>query len=337
MTPDPPLPPGKRYTYVQWGDCSKCSARFPMTLNMVRKAQGLVGKPELPKCQKCRNAVKVRRMKRDRANLGGPECRFAGKIAPGTLKKMHLRRAPASGTPSLCPLMKRYYLRYFVGRGRKVTDEQRAYLDATDEEAAIEEARDWYTRALLHGAQWLPEDFYAEATQSDDLVRTRKILEKMRKKNRRTRPPRRVTIEKRQVRSYIMVDRFTVYYNGKTVKGGLTSREEAHKVAKVTRKKHKIHATEPSLKPCLKCGVKPVWQVGTLIHEGDEYCPNRVMLQDKRFTRRTKIALWNTTLRHGDYGGWWDFRFEHVLLMEKIRRAIPDAPPAHDPLEGFEI
>jgi hypothetical protein len=337
MTHDPPLPPGKRYPYVQWGDCSKCSARFPMTAHMVRKAAGLSGKPELPTCSKCRNAVKKLREKRQRANLGGPECRFTGKLAPGKLGKMHLRRAPASGLPAWCNLRKRYYVRYFLGRGRKVTDEQRAYLDATKEADAIEEARDWYTRALLHGAQWLPEGFTAEAEVADELLRTRKVLEKMRWKNRRIRPPRRIRIEKRQVRSYVMVDVFTVFWNGKSVKSRIKSRAEAHEIARATRKKYKKQSTEPGLKPCLKCGVKPVWRSKTLIHEGDEYCPNRVMLRDKRFSRLTKIALWNTTLRHGDYGGWWDFRFEHVLLMEKILRAIPDAPPAHDPLEGFEI
>lgn len=336
MNPDPPLPSGKRYPYIQWGDCSKCGTRFPMSLNMVRKAQGLVGKPERPTCQKCRLVVKKRRSKR----VGKPECLFAGKISAGTLAKMHLRQAPESGTPSWCPFKKRFYVRYFLGRGRAVADEERAYLDATTEPEAIEEARDWYTRALLHGAKWLPEEFAAEGVDNDH-QRTLATLRKIRRKGRRIRPPRKVRIRRRKIRAWVLVDRFTVTYNGKTVRSDLKTRAAAEQLAVETRERYRIQAQEPGLLKCVKCGVKPIWDGKTLVHEGDDYCANMVMIRDRRIGRQARIALWNLVLRHGDYGGWWDFRFEHIMLSNKIREVIPDRKPytrkTEDPLEGFEI
>ena len=335
----PPLPKGKRYPYVQWGDCSKCGIRFPMTEYMVRKTTGLSGKPALPTCGKCRWKVDARRRKRGGKVLGKPECRFAAKLSSAKMAKMHLRQAPASGTPLWCSLKKRWYVLYFLGKSRNRVDEQRAYLDALKEDEAIGEARDWYTRALLHGAKWLPDDFTAEAAPPDeDILKTRRILKSLRSKGRRVRKPRKVVVRKRQIRSYVMVDRWAVLYNNRIVRSDLKTRKAADKLAEATRSIHRTVAKEAGLQRCVKCGKKPVWDGKTLVHDGDDYCPNAVMIRDLRFSRNTRIALWNLVLRHGDYGGWWDFRFEHILLMEKIKNVIPDRKKRNaDPLEGFEI
>ena len=136
-----------------------------------------------------------------------------------------------------------------------------------------------------------------------------------------------------------MVHRFSVRYNGKIVQPGIETWEDAQAFAAKVRKKVHKRAAEPAPLPCIKCNVRPVW-VGThLVHEGDDYCANMVMLRDPRFSRGTKLALWNQVLRHGDYGGWWDFRFEHVLMMDKIKKVIPERQRVVelDPLEGFEI
>lgn len=313
-----------------------------MTERMVKKVSGQYHKPERPTCRPCRRALIHANKKRNEKRPGKPECQLAGKFRKETIAKMHLRQAPASGIPLQCAFSKRYFVRFFLGKSRNIENEQRAYLEATDEASAIAEARDWYTRALLHGAKWLPEDFTAERLPPDaDTRKTHRILKDLRKKAKPRKKPKKMytRICKRWVRVYTVVERWTVFNKNQRVRSDLKSREEAEALASELIEQNKAAEPPlPELLECVKCGKPPVWKKRSIVHEGDDYCPNGITIRDTRFKSSTKRALWNQVLRHGECAGWGDFRFEHVRLLEKIKQAVPDRrPETKDPLEGFEV
>lgn len=335
----PPRPKDPRYTYVAEGTCSDCGRRFPMTARMVYKTTLTGDHRERPKCSTCRRVKTTRKAKRAEKKLKRP-----AEIKAGYLCKVRLRHAPASGVPQYCNFTSRWFISYFTLRGRGLArEEKRAYLEADTEGRAITEAHDWYVRALLHGAQWLPGDFtrtrVKEPWTPEERAARRALAALCRVEFPKHRHVIKAQVLRHKVRVYRWATRYRVRVQGVIVARNIVSKSSA--MALAAERRVNEPAPEPALKPCLKCGVPPVWDGNKLVHEGGEYCANAVMVRDMRFSRRSKIALWNRVLRTGYHAGWWDFRLEHVLLDQKIRQVVTPLPAATgaaaDPLDGFEI
>jgi hypothetical protein len=262
------------------------------------------------------------------------EAALAG-IPKERIKAVRLRKAPASGVPRYNPVRKAWYIPYFF-KSDKSKDQRVVVLEAETEEQAVVEARQWYVRALMHGATWLPDDFTSERPLKGD---TKVIVERLRmiwNKAKRKHPI------KDSVRRYavkITRYRYKAVVNGKVLATGLKSREEATEIVRKANPQEKLF--DPGLKKCKWCGQFPVGNGYSVKHVSAD-CANITGIKTKGISWRFKVAIWNEILRFGMFAGNDDVQREHVLLVgwDCVKGALPFEPPAEpvaDPLDGFEI
>jgi hypothetical protein len=337
MHPDPPPPKirgGKTIHYAAWIACKDCGKSYAITTQSWNrlKANGGKDRPRCPACKYQRNQVKkeIGRMKtrfiREAALAGIPKDR---------MPSVRLRKAPASGVPRYNPILKAWYIPYFF-KSDKFKDQRMVVLEAATEEQAVEEARDWYVRALMHGATWLPDDFTADRPWNDDtqavIRRLRMIWNKAKRKQ-----PIKESIQRYAVK--VTQYRYKAIVNNTVVARGLRSRKEATEAVRKANPLEKV--LDPKPKKCKWCGQLPVGDGRALMHVSVD-CANVTGIKTRNISWRFKVAIWNEILRFGTFAGNDDFQREHVMLVgwHCVKGMLPFEPPAEevaDPLEGFEI
>ena len=335
----PELPPSRIFrnklvTYACWIDCRDCGKSYAITTWGWGRLKVNGGK-DLPRCPACVYGRKkiLKELARTKNRVSN-EAALAG-IPKGKIPTVKLRKAPASGVPRYSGLRKAWYIPYFF-KSTKGKDEKVVVLEATTEAEAVEEAREWYVKALLHGATWLPDDFSAERPQSAEsravTARLRMIWNKAKRKR-----PIQESIKRRPVK--VTRYRYKVVVNGKIIGSNFKNREQAIKAAREANPPEKM--LFPKIKKCKWCGQLPVGDGCTLKHISVD-CANLVGIRTQKISWRYKVAIWNEILRFGTFAGNDDFQREHALLVgwSSIKGMLPFEPPAEtttDPLDGFEI
>ncbi|MDA0768303.1 MAG: hypothetical protein O3A92_15950 [Verrucomicrobia bacterium] len=193
---------------------------------------------------------------------------------------------------------RRGFIRYFISYETRLPDNTRPrheveWIDVGSMEEAREARDRRYTELLLAGAEWKGNE------EKKIPIPRKKVL----------RP------DEYLCRQHVKKVYWTVKV-GRKYLGGSFSKMEARKI----RDRH--FSNREILKPCLRCGKRPVWRGfglegrGNALEHDEPDCPSYAIIKARDISKMRKAEIWNRHLRGGKFpvkGILHKSKIEHLL------------------------